>query len=137
MSPINQNASITIEDAKTIRIVPWDKGIIKDIESGITKADLGVSVSADEEGIRVAFPELTSETRERLAKNALAKVEEAKISLRNERAETIKHFETEQKNGSISEDELQREKDTIQKLIDEKSKEFDQIGKDKETEIIT
>lgn len=134
-SPISQNASINLEDPKTIRIVPWDKGIIKDIESAITKADLGVSVSVDDEGVRVKFPDLTSETREKLGRNALAKVEEAKVSVRNERGEIIKHFEGLKKNSEMSEDELKREKDNIQKIVDDKTKEFDEMGKAKVKEV--
>jgi ribosome recycling factor len=134
-SPINQNASVNIEDAKTVRVVPWDKGIIKDIESAITRADLGVSVSADDEGVRIKFPDLTTETREMLAKKALSKVEEAKVSARSERANIIKQFENAQKSGEISEDELKRGKDDVQKMVDEKNKEFDGLGKAKEQEI--
>jgi len=134
-SPINQTASINIEDPKTIRIMPWDKSVIKSIETAIQNADLGVSVMTDADGVRVKFPELTTETRENLVKQANKKTEEAKISVRNERGDVIKSLETSQKNGEISEDELKRKKDEIQKLVDEKNKEFDEKLKAKETEI--
>jgi len=78
--PLNQTASITMEDPKTVRIVPWDKGLLVEIERGITVADLGVSTSVDDEGVRVIFPVLTTETREKLAKQAKGKIEESKIS---------------------------------------------------------
>jgi ribosome recycling factor len=134
-SPINQNASINIEDPKTIRIVPWDKKLIKEIETSINKAGLGVSVMTDADGVRVKFPDLTSETREQLIKQANKKVEESKISIRNERADIIKAFEKTQKEGGISEDDLKRKKDEVQKLIDERIKEIDEKGKLKEQEI--
>ncbi len=133
--PINQSASINVEDAKSIRIVPWDKGVISAIESAITKADLGVSISADSDGVRVRFPDLTTETRELLVKQAGKKIEEAKIRLRNERGDTIKSFEKLEKDGEISKDELKRHKDDIQKMIDEKVRAFDERLSVKEKEI--
>jgi ribosome recycling factor len=134
-TPINQNASINIEDPKTIRIVPWDKGLISEIESSINKADLGVSIMSDAEGVRVKFPDLTSETREQLIKQIHKKVEDAKISLRNERGDIVKGLETSQKAGEISEDDLKRQKDEVQKLVDEIGKKLEEKGKVKEEEI--
>lgn len=134
-SPINQTASVNVEDPKTIRIVPWDKSLVSVIEKAIGDADLGVSVMSDAEGLRVKFPDLTSETREQLAKQANKKTEEAKITLRNLRGEIIKNFEKAEKDGEISEDELKRKKDEVQKLVDEKGKEFDEKLKAKESEI--
>ena len=134
-SPINQTASVNVEDPKSIRIVPWDKSIISVIEGAINDADLGVSVMSDADGVRVRFPELTSETREQLAKQANKKTEEAKISIRNERGEIVKAFEKLEKDGEMSEDELKRNKDEIQKLVDEKNKDFDEKLKIKESEI--
>jgi len=85
--PINQVAGITVEDAKTIRVTPWDKNQIKEIENALNTADLGVSVVVDDQGLRVIFAELTSERRNSLIKVAKSKLEEAKISLRNARDE--------------------------------------------------
>ncbi len=134
-SPINQLASINIEDSKSIRILSWDKSLVRAIESAITKADLGVSVLTDAEGVRVKFPDLTSETREQLIKQAHKKTEEAKISIRNERGDIIKSLEKLEKEGAMSEDDLKRKKDEIQKLVDEKTKELDSKFKLKEQEI--
>ena len=134
-TPINQTASVNVEDPKSIRIVPWDKSIISAIEGAINDSDLGVSVMSDAEGVRVKFPELTSETREQLAKQANKKTEEAKISVRNERGEIVKALEKMEKDGEISEDDLKRYKDEVQKAVDEKNKEFDEKLKAKETEI--
>lgn len=134
-SPIKQNASINIEDLKTIRISPWDKGLIRSIEKSIQDADFGVSVLTDSEGVRVKFPDLTSETREQLVKQAHKKTEEAKISIRNERGDIIKSLEKLEKEGTISEDDLKRKKDEVQKFVDEKTKELDKKIKLKEQEI--
>ena len=79
-TPLNQTANLSVEDPRTIRISPWDKSLIPEVEKGVANADLGVSTSADEDGVRAIFPELTTENRERLVKQAKAKVEEAKVS---------------------------------------------------------
>jgi ribosome recycling factor len=134
-SPINQVASVNIEDAKSIRILSWDKSLVKSIESALTKANLGVSIMTDAEGVRVKFPDLTSETREMLVKQAYKRVEEAKISVRNERNEIIKALEKLEKEKAMSEDDLKRKKDEVQKLVDQTTRTLDEKGVLKEKEI--
>lgn len=136
-TPLNQTSNITIEDPKTIRIVPWDKGLIPALEKGITLADLGVSTSVDSEGVRVKFPDLTTETRERLAKQAKSKVEEAKVSLRNERNKVMKEIDEEKRGGNLSEDDAKRSEEELNKIIKEKNDDFDELGKNKEKEILS
>lgn len=135
-SPINQNASVNIEDAKTIRITPWDKSLVKEIEKAITLADLGVSTVVDGEGVRVIFPALTTESRQRLVKQAKTKVEEAKVSVRNERNKVAKQIEESQKAGELPEDDAKRAKDEMQKIVDESTNIFESKAKVKETEIL-
>jgi len=134
-SPLNQNASVTIEDARTIRISPWDKSLIPAIEKGITLADLGVSTSADGEGLRVIFPDLTTETRMKLVKQAKTKIEEAKVSLRLERSKVSKDIDDAEKNGGMPKDDAKRHRDEMQKMVDAASKSFDELGVLKEKEI--
>lgn len=134
-SPLTQNASITIEDPRTIRIAPWDKSLIPAIEKGITLADLGVSTSADAEGMRVIFPDLTSETRLKLVKQAKAKIEEAKVTLRLERSKISKDIDDAEKNEGMSKDDAKRQRDEMQKLVDTAVKTFDHLGVLKEKEI--
>lgn len=117
-TPIQQVGSITVEDARTIRIVPWDKGNAKAIEKAITEADLGVSVVLDDTGLRVIFPELTAERRTMLTKLAGEKCEQARITLRGHRAEAMKELEAAEKAGGMGEDELHRLKEELQKLVD-------------------
>lgn len=136
-TPLNQCASIAIEDPKTIRITPWDKSLIGAIEKGITVSDLGVSAATDDAGIRVIFPPLTSETRQRLVKQMKAKVEEAKISIRNERSKVSNDIQDKQKGGELSEDEAKRAKDEMQKHVDDIVKKFDEMEKGKEQELTT
>lgn len=136
-SPINQLATITIEDAKTIRITPWDKSVIKEIDKAIQKANLGLSVSVNGVDARVIFPDLTTETRMNLVKQGYKKVEDAKVSLRAERSDAIKKLEIFAKDNSVSEDDLKRQKDEVQKIIDQGVATFDTMGVLKEKEITT
>jgi ribosome recycling factor len=134
--PLNNSASLSVEDAKTIRVSPWDKTLVGPMEKAISLADLGVSTVSDGEGIRVIFPALTTETREKLVKVAKNKMEEAKISVRNDRGETIKSIETAQKNGEMPEDDAKRNKDNVQKMVDETNKNLEELFKQKEQEIL-
>src|SRR3989344_3947043 len=80
---IHQLGSITVSDARSLRITPWDKGVIGAIDSAIRQSNLGVSVAVDDQGIRISFPQLTAESRQSLMKLAKAKHEEARVRLRN------------------------------------------------------
>lgn len=136
-SPINQLATVNVEDAKTIRLTPWDKTVLKGIEQAIQKADLGLSVISNGVDVRVIFPDLTTETRMNLVKQGYKRVEEAKVSLRTERADSLKKLEQFAKDNSISEDDVKRQKDEVQKIIDAVIGEFDTMGSLKEKEITT
>lgn len=133
--PINQVGTIGIEDARTIRVSPWDTTQIKEVEKAITAANLGVSVSVDERGVRVSFPELTSERRESLIKIAKAKLEDARIALRGARDEVWNDIQRKEKDGEMSEDDKFRGKDDMQKLIDGGNKSLEELLKKKELEI--
>jgi ribosome recycling factor len=133
---INQIASITTEDSRTIRIVPWDASQVKAIEKGITGSNLGLSVSVDDKGIRVIFPELTSERRVQLSKVAKQKLEDARVSLRKEREEVRDDITAQEKAGSIGEDDKFRLNEELQKYIDEANKKLDELSERKEKEIL-
>lgn len=132
---VNQMAAITIEDARSLRIVPWDKSLTKNIERAIQDADLGVGLATDDQGLRVTFPELTAERRTMLLKVANEKVEQARIALRGHRTDAIKAVEAAEKEGGMSKDELGRFKEEIQKKIDKGNESLSELGKKKETEI--
>lgn len=134
-TPINQVAAVTIEDARTLRIVPWDKSVTKVIEKAIQDADLGVGVGSDDQGLRVSFPELTAERRTMLLKVANEKLEQARITLRGHRADAIKALDAAEKEGGMSKDELGRFKDEVQKRIDAGNEALSALGKKKEAEI--
>jgi ribosome recycling factor len=117
-TPLAQLAAVSVEDARTIRIIPWDKELLKVIEKAITDADLGVGVATDDQGIRVSFPELTSERRTQLRKIAGDKTEQAKITLRGHRTEVMKALDAAEKAGGMGKDEVARLKTEAQKMID-------------------
>ncbi len=134
-TPLQQIASITIEDARTLRIIPWDKSTVKSIEKAITDANLGVGVGSDDQGVRVNFPELTAERRTMLVKLAKEKLEQARVTLRGHRTDAIKELEASEKEGGMGKDDVVRHKEEIQKLIDKGNEGLDALYKKKETEI--
>ena len=133
--PLNQVANIGTEDARTIRITPWDKTQSKAIEKAITVADLGVSVGADDKGVRVSFPELTTERRGLIIKTAKQKLEDARINLRKVREEVWGDIQDKEKEGVLTEDEQIRYKKEMQKYIDESNMNLESFFDKKEKEI--
>jgi ribosome recycling factor len=136
MQSIKNIASISIEDPKTLRIAPWDKGQIKGIEKAILTADLGLSVATDEAGIRVIFPQLTTETRQKLVKVLKDKLEEARITARRERGDVWEEIQNLEKEGKMTEDERSRAKDELQKVVDEANKNLEALFEKKEKEVV-
>lgn len=132
---LNQVGNISIEDARTLRVAPWDSSLGKEIEKAIMQANLGLSVGLDERGVRVTFPELTAERRVSLVKLAKEKVEECRARLRGHRDETWSDIQAREKEGKMSEDEKFRGKDEMQKRVDAANKEFDELLERKEKEI--
>ena len=118
LTPLSQVASISIEDAKTLAIVPWEKGIVQQIEKAITESDLGINPATSGDTIRVILPDLTEETRRDFIKKAKAEAENAKVSIRNVRREGNSQLKEFLKEKEISEDEERQGEDLIQKLTD-------------------
>lgn len=133
--PIGQIATISVEDARTLRATPWDKANAKEIEKAITMANLGLSVGMDERGVRVSFPELTAERRTSLLKLAKEKVEESRTALRIARDEVWSDIQKREKEGKMPEDDKFRAKDDMQKRVDAANKSFDEALQRKEKEI--
>lgn len=131
---LKELAAISVEDARTLRIVPWDKSLTKAVEKAITDADLGVGLATDDQGLRVTFPELTHERRTQLLKLAGDKTEQAKVTLRSHRTDAIKEIDQLKKEG-MSEDQAKRDKEELQKLIDKGNEAFLAVLKRKEDEI--
>lgn len=137
MMKLPQVASITVEDARSLFVAPWDKGQLKPIEKAITVANLGVGVGSDDSGVRVSFPELTTERRTQLVKIVKAKLEEARISLKGERTKTMEEIERRMKDDELSEDEGRRAKEDAQKLIDAGNKKLEALAEKKERELVS
>ncbi len=133
--PISSVASITTEDAKCIRIAPWDASQTQAIEKAISAASLGVSVSVDDKGVRVIFPELTGERREQLIKVAKEKLEDARVALRRERSVVSDDLNTKKKDGTMSEDDVTRSKTEMEKITQEASMKLEALFDKKEKEI--
>lgn len=134
-TPLRELASISVEDARTLRIIPWDMSLLKKIEKGITDANLGVGIATDDQGLRVSFPELTSERRAQLSKIAGDKTEQAKVTLRSHRTDALKALEAAEKAGGMGEDEVKRLKVELQKFIDAGNETLLKVLKKKEEEI--
>jgi ribosome recycling factor len=116
--PLNQVGSVGIEDARTLRIAPWDSSQVKAVEKAITDADLGLSVMSDSAGVRVIFPELTGERRAQLVKLAKSKLEDARVSVKAVRDEAMKAIDAAEKAGDISQDDKFTQKEAVQKVVD-------------------
>ncbi len=133
--PISNLASVSVRDARTLHIAPWDKGVIKDIEKALISSNLNLSVSVDDSGLYASFPELTSENREMLAKLVHQKLEDARVSVKKAREEVWNEIQKMEKSKEISEDEKFTYKDELQKLVDEANKSLEEMAKSK-TELI-
>ncbi|MGR6836126.1 ribosome recycling factor [Syntrophomonas erecta] len=135
-TPLNQLANITVPEARLLVIQPWDKSSIPDIEKAIMKSDLGVNPTNDGNVIRVAIPQLTEERRRDLVKVIKKRGEEAKVAIRNIRRESNDMLKLGEKDKLISEDEVKRGLDEVQKITDKYIKETDVILQAKEKDIM-
>lgn len=133
--PVKHVAAISIEDPKTLRITPFDANLSKEIEKAITVASLGLSVSADDQGVRAKFPELTSERRTQLLKVAKEKLENARINLRKIRDDILKDIEQKEEAGGMGEDEKFRLKKELDKLMEGENKKLQETFDRKQKEI--
>ena len=118
MVPLKQVGNVSTEDARTLRVTAFDASVLKDIERGITAANIGVGTSSDGTSVRVTFPELTSERREQLVKLAKGKLEEARTAVRIARDEAWKEIQTREKDGTLTEDDKFSLKEELQKKVD-------------------
>ncbi|MGB3182311.1 MAG: ribosome recycling factor [Cyclobacteriaceae bacterium] len=135
-TPLQQVASVNTPDARTLMIKPWEKKVLNDIERAIINSDLGLNPQNDGESIRITVPPLTEERRINLVKQAKAEVENGKVSVRNIRKDTNNSLKKLDKEG-VSEDEIKRAEDKVQKLTDSYTAELDQLFETKEKDIMT
>ena len=136
-TPLNQVASITTPDAKTIAIQPWERNMIAKIEKAILDANVGLTPSNNGEIIRCIVPALTEDRRKELIKKAKAAGESAKVVVRNARRDAVDQLKKAQKAGELTEDAQKEGEDEIQKLTDKNVKEVDNVIAAKEKDILT
>lgn len=135
--PVKHVAVIALEDPRTLRITPFDAAMTKEIEKAIAATNLGLSVSADEGGVRAHFPELTAERRASFIKVAKEKLESARVTLRQQRDEVVKDIATKEKAGGMGEDEKFRLKKELDKLTEGENKKLQEAFERKEKEILS
>ncbi|MBR9795328.1 MAG: ribosome recycling factor [Luminiphilus sp.] len=135
-TPLNQLANINIEDARTLSVVAFDKGITPDIERAILKSDLGLNPATAGDVIRIPMPVLTEETRKGYIKQARAEAESARVSVRNARRDGLGMLKELLKEKEISEDEERRGQDVIQKLTDDYVAKVESALGEKETDLM-
>jgi ribosome recycling factor len=137
LTPINQLATVSVPDPRTIVIQPWDASQMKEIEKGIAKADLGLSPSNDGKVIRLTVPSLTEERRKQLAKTVGKFAEDARVAIRNARREANDRLKALARDKKVPEDEERRGHDQIQKTTDRFTSRIDELAKKKEQEVMT
>ena len=135
-TPINQVANVTLIDARTIGVSPWEKKMVSAIEKAIRDSDLGLNPATLGEVVRVPMPALTEERRRDLIKVVRHEAENARVAVRNVRRDAIAHLKDLLKNKSISEDDERRAQDDIQKLTDRFIAEVDKALQVKETDLM-
>ncbi len=135
--PLNQVANVTTPDARTIQISPWEGGMIGAIEKAILAANLGLTPQSDGKVIRIPLPAMTEERRKDMVKLIKKMGEEAKIAIRNHRRDANEELKKQEKAKSLSEDDVKKALEQVQKKTDEKTVEVDKVIASKEKEILT
>ncbi|MBV9614963.1 MAG: ribosome recycling factor [Ktedonobacteraceae bacterium] len=135
-TPINQVATVSVPEARLLVIQPWDKKMLTDIEKAIQKSDLGINPNNDGQVIRLNIPPMNEERRRDLVKMLHKKLDEHKVAVRNVRRDVHDKLRDREKKKEVSEDELKRSSEKLQKLTDRYVDEMDKVGKTKEQEIL-
>ena len=136
-TPLQQVANITVPEARTIMISPWESSLIKEIEKAIVCSDLGINPNNDGKNIIINFPELTEDRRKELAKDVKKKGENAKVAIRNIRRDANDALKKANKAAEMSDDELKGNEDKVQKMTDKYIAQVDQAIDEKTKEIMT
>jgi ribosome recycling factor len=136
LMPLNQLANLRTPDSTSIMIEPYDASMIKAIEKAIQHSDIGINPSNDGRAIRLVIPSLTEERRRELVKLVRQRVEEVKVSVRNQRRDAMNDLKDLENEKMIGEDDLHRGQERVQQLTDRYIKDLDQLGQDKEAEVM-
>ena len=136
-TPINQLAAVSVTEARTLMIQPWDVSVLTPIERAIQMSDVGINPQNDGKALRMGFPPLTEERRKELVKDVKELAEEAKVGIRNVRRDAVDKFKAMKKNSEITEDDLKQAEKKTQDLTDKFVKEIDAIAEKKQKEIMS
>ena len=135
-TPVNQVATVQVVDARLITIKPWEKSLLTPIEKAIIAADIGITPSSDGEIIRLPIPPLNEERRKEIVKSCKTKGEDHKIAIRNERRDANEMLKEYQKDGEITEDDLKKATERVQKEVDGGCTKVDEVVAKKEKEVM-
>ncbi len=135
-TPLNQIATVTVEDARSLVISPWEKALIPDIEKAILRSDIGITPASTGDIVRIPLPALTEENRQNLTKVARAEAENGRVAIRNIRRDALGHVKDLEKDHDISEDDAHKAAERIQKLTDRKIADMDHALSEKESDLM-
>ncbi len=135
-TPVNQLAAVSVTEARTLTIQPWDASILRQIEKAIQKSDIGINPMNDGKVIRLIFPPLTEDRRKEIVKDVQRVAEDAKVQIRNVRRDTIEKLKGMKKSGELTEDDLKLAEKKTQELTDKFVKKIDKISAHKQKEIL-
>ena len=136
LTPLTQLATVSTPDPKTLAVTPWDKGMLAKVEKAILASDLGLTPTNDGNVVRMSLPHLTEERRKDLVKLVKKIAEDMRVAIRNVRRDAVDAVKKQEKDGLITEDELKRAQDEIQKITDKHIADVDKTLTTKETEIM-
>ena len=135
-TPVNQLAAVSVTEARTLTIQPWDTSLLRNIEKAIQKSDIGINPNNDGKIIRLIFPPLTEERRKLIVKDVQKVAEDTKVQVRNVRRETIEKLKAMKKSGDLTEDDLKTAEKKMQKLTDSFTKKIDEASAAKQKEVL-
>ena len=135
-TPVNQLAAVSVTEARTLTIQPWDTSILSQIEKAIQKSDIGINPQNDGKVIRMIFPPLTEDRRKEIVKDVQKIAEDSKVQVRNVRRDTIEKLKAMKKSGELTEDDLKQGEKKAQELTDKFVKKIEKICADKQKEIL-
>lgn len=136
-TPLSQVASVSVADARTLSVVPWEKTMVAPIEKAIMTSDLGLNPATSGNNIRIPLPALTEERRKDLIKLVRQEAEGAKVSIRNCRRDTITRLKSMEKDGDITEDDLRQFEQKAQNMTDAATKKIEEVVAEKEKDLMT
>ena len=135
-TPVNQLAAVSVTEARTLIIQPWDASVLRKIEKAIQMSDIGINPNNDGKIIRLVFPPLTEERRKAIVKDVQKIAEDTKVQVRNVRRDAIEKLKAMKKSGELTEDDLKQGEKKTQELTDKAIKKIDKISADKQKELL-